>query len=51
MGLSRPIREHLREREIAKEIREENADHLNQLLYLRDMKPQRKLTTKIKNHG
>lgn len=46
MGLSRPQREHLRQREIAKDIKSEDANYINMRLYLRDVKPQRKLTTK-----
>lgn len=42
MGLSREVREHWIDRDIHQQIKEENANHINQVLYLRDIEPQKK---------
>lgn len=42
MGIGREAREHLRDKDIHQQIKEENANYINQVLYLRGINPQKK---------
>ena len=42
MGIGRDIREHWQDRDTHRQIKEENANHINTVLYMRDILPQKK---------
>lgn len=42
MGASNALQLELQERDSFKEIKEENANHINTVLYMRDIAPQKK---------
>ena len=50
MGASNALQLELQERDNFKEIREENANYLNRIVYLRDM-DNRKITSKNNRYG
>ena len=50
MGASNALQLELQERDTFKEIKEENANYLNRIVYLRDM-DNRKITSKNNRYG